>query len=334
MQEDIIVSQPSTVHIETLVTVTPIPPDPNKPPTVSAGQDQTITLPINSVALDGTASDPDGTIASTLWEKLSGSGTITDPTAIDTQLTGLTEGVTVLRFGATDNDGATTYAQTTITTKPAPTPPPSGYTETYKNGYDTNSDINSNQLGRGSISPSVFKTGTGSFRSEVRAGDPPISSGWRSEQQYDQASQNPKIGALEYDAYYENWGSADGGGHTMQWHPNTGGASAIVSLQNMDGKFKVVRSLGGTNWYQGGVLQGVISNRWYHLRWEYNWSTGSDGYIRLYIDGVLYYSFNGKTADGSGQYTKVGTNRWPNSGNTMTKTSVCYYDNLVISKLN
>lgn len=45
----------------------------NKPPIAVAGPDQVITLPTDSVLLDGrTSSDPDGTISNYLWTKISG----------------------------------------------------------------------------------------------------------------------------------------------------------------------------------------------------------------------------------------------------------------------
>ena len=45
----------------------------NKPPIAVAGPDQAITLPIDSVSLDGrSSSDPDGSISNYLWTKISG----------------------------------------------------------------------------------------------------------------------------------------------------------------------------------------------------------------------------------------------------------------------
>ena len=45
----------------------------NKPPIAIAGPDQVITLPTDSVSLDGSSSgDPDGTISNWLWIKISG----------------------------------------------------------------------------------------------------------------------------------------------------------------------------------------------------------------------------------------------------------------------
>ncbi len=45
----------------------------NKPPLAVAGPDVVITLPMDSVLLDGSgSSDPDGTISAWLWTKVSG----------------------------------------------------------------------------------------------------------------------------------------------------------------------------------------------------------------------------------------------------------------------
>jgi len=45
----------------------------NKQPIAVAGPDQAITLPIDSVSLDGrSSSDPDGSISNYLWTKISG----------------------------------------------------------------------------------------------------------------------------------------------------------------------------------------------------------------------------------------------------------------------
>jgi len=45
----------------------------NKPPIALAGPDQVITLPTDTVLLDGrNSSDPDGTISEWRWKKISG----------------------------------------------------------------------------------------------------------------------------------------------------------------------------------------------------------------------------------------------------------------------
>ena len=79
----------------------------NQAPTVSAGTDQTITLP-SSASLDGTATDdglpnPPGTVTTT-WSKVSGPGTVTFGTtsAVDTTATFSLAGTYVLRLTAND----------------------------------------------------------------------------------------------------------------------------------------------------------------------------------------------------------------------------------------
>jgi ribosomal protein L14 len=98
----------------------------NQPPVVSAGADQTITLPINTVVLSGSANDPDGTITTYAWSKISGpnTGTITTANAVTTNVTGLTQGVYRFRLQVTDNSGATADATVQVTVNAAPNQPP------------------------------------------------------------------------------------------------------------------------------------------------------------------------------------------------------------------
>src|SRR5262245_580262 len=49
-----------------------------RPPVANAGSDQTIILPLNTVALDGSGStDPNNDISSYLWTKISGPSSFT-----------------------------------------------------------------------------------------------------------------------------------------------------------------------------------------------------------------------------------------------------------------
>jgi hypothetical protein len=67
----------------------------NKPPTAIAGPDQVITLPTDSILLDGkSSSDPDGTISDWLWTKIEGpaSFAINNPTASKTAVKNLSAG--------------------------------------------------------------------------------------------------------------------------------------------------------------------------------------------------------------------------------------------------
>ena len=106
------------------VTVNPAP---NQPPVANAGPDQTITLPTSSASLNGTQSaDPDGTIASYSWSKVSGPGTptITSGTTATPVVSGLQAGQYVFQLTVTDNSGASSSDQVTITVNVAPNQPP------------------------------------------------------------------------------------------------------------------------------------------------------------------------------------------------------------------
>lgn len=79
----------------------------NQPPVACAGPDQLITIPVNSVTLNGScSSDPDNNITGYLWAKISGPSSfkIANPVAAQTQVTNLVQGnylfvITVLDAG-------------------------------------------------------------------------------------------------------------------------------------------------------------------------------------------------------------------------------------------
>jgi hypothetical protein len=79
----------------------------NKTPTVNAGSDITITLPINQVQLSASAQDVDGSITSYNWKKISGgSANISQSNAKNTTITNLSEGQYVFEVEVSDNDNA------------------------------------------------------------------------------------------------------------------------------------------------------------------------------------------------------------------------------------
>src|SRR5205085_406477 len=92
------------------------------PPTANAGNDITLTLPVNSTALLGSGSDPDGTIASYAWTRVSGPTTFTLGTAnaATTTLTNLVQGTYVFMLTVTDNAGATASDNITVVVNTAP----------------------------------------------------------------------------------------------------------------------------------------------------------------------------------------------------------------------
>ncbi len=101
---------------EDFVSITVLPA-PNQTPVAIVSGNQTITLPVNAVTVNGNGSyDPDGTIRSYSWSKVSGpvGGTIANPAAAATQISGLTAGNYVFRLVVVDNRGATGSVTLTI----------------------------------------------------------------------------------------------------------------------------------------------------------------------------------------------------------------------------
>src|SRR5678816_86715 len=80
----------------------------NKPPVANPGNDTGITLPSDSILLDGSASsDPDDGIAGYEWKRISGPGTfsISNANGVQTQVTNLVQGVYQFELKVTDAGG-------------------------------------------------------------------------------------------------------------------------------------------------------------------------------------------------------------------------------------
>jgi RHS repeat-associated protein len=110
------------------ITESDIPPPPvNRPPIVDAGGDQSITLPTNSVSLNGIATDdglPQGSVLSLAWSVVSGPGQVvfSDPTKAISNATFTTAGEYVLKLTA--SDGQLSASDTvTVTVVPNNQPP-------------------------------------------------------------------------------------------------------------------------------------------------------------------------------------------------------------------
>lgn len=206
-------------------------------------------------------------------------------------------------------------------------PPATGYTLAYSNDYEQASDINSNQLG---IGKQTIFDGRGVFWSEYKIGGAQISSGYRSEQEYNTRNfpeANPVEGKLSVEMYFKDYRAQGWGGHCLQWHPNNN-QSAVLLLYHTEGKFNFARSLDGVNYYQSGSLKSIESNKWYKVEVQFRWSSGSDGYVRAYVDGVLCMSYSGRTQDSSGKpYLKVGQNYF-----SSRLGGIILYDNLAVYK--
>ena len=139
----------------------------NKPPVANAGNDTTITLPTNTVNLNGNGSnDHDNNIATYLWAKISGPSTfsISNANVEQTQVTNLVEGIYQFELKVTDAGGL--YDKDTVlVTVTDNTPEPGvyiagGYATSgveipfyYENGIRTD-------LGNNGRARSIFVSGT------------------------------------------------------------------------------------------------------------------------------------------------------------------------------
>ncbi|NAS12381.1 PKD domain-containing protein [Poritiphilus flavus] len=90
-------------------------------PIADAGEDQTITLPTNSVVLNGSGNDPDGgTINAYMWTQESGpsTATLSGEATADLIADDLIEGVYVFRLTVTDDESATGFDDVTVNVVP------------------------------------------------------------------------------------------------------------------------------------------------------------------------------------------------------------------------
>lgn len=219
------------------------------------------------------------------------------------------------------------------TAKPTTAASAKEYVLTYFNGFDKAEDITSNQLGNGSVGGAIVKSGSGSFHSVVKAGDPSISNGWRSEQQWTKPLQNPKEGAVQFDIYFESWEKPDWGASCIQWHPNNNdnGGSALFFMEVCQQKWNMYC------WKNGYMDRydkpsAIKPGQWYNIRMEFKWSQYPDGYFNVLIDNKPYWSYTGATQMSEDQpYLKLGQNHFPGTPDDPSPHGmVLDYDNLKI----
>lgn len=94
----------------------------NQLPIANAGLDKTIPLANNSITLNGSGTDPDGSISEYLWTKILGPGytQITSPDSATTGVSGLPEGLHHFELTVTDNEGAKSKDTLQVIVNPDP----------------------------------------------------------------------------------------------------------------------------------------------------------------------------------------------------------------------
>lgn len=101
----------------------------NQPPVANGGGDKTITLPVNSILLNGSASSDDGTIVAYVWDQLNGPSVATltpvgvAPTALATA-GDLIAGIYTFELRVTDNAGLIGLTTVNVTVKARSDDPP------------------------------------------------------------------------------------------------------------------------------------------------------------------------------------------------------------------
>jgi ribosomal protein L14 len=183
-------------------------------------------------------------------------------------------------------------------------------------------------------------SGTQSFRSEVRVGDPAVSSGWRAELTTSNISDQGNMW-YGFSVYFETpvsgqYWTGSYGGHFIQWHPNNGSGSAELAIYGSEGLWDVTVNpsggAGGTHQTQtasGGALKKITANVWHDVVFHVQW--GSGGMVEVWIDGELYFTKSGLNW-AANAYLKFGMNRWGNCSSAPCDTWVIYYDNLKIGR--
>lgn len=115
----------------------------NLSPVVNAGWAQTISLPTSSVNLSGSASDPDGWIASYQWTQLTGPNTasFSNNSSASTSVSGLVQGNYTFRLNATDNGGASASSDVAVTVNGTSSVSPSASLRIEAENYSSMSGI-------------------------------------------------------------------------------------------------------------------------------------------------------------------------------------------------
>lgn len=99
-------------------------PEPNKPPVSNAGPDRSLQLPTSVMTITGTGTDPDGTVVSYVWSRVSGPNTpsLSGVNTNNLVASNLVQGVYTFRLTVVDDNGATASDDMNLTVVAAPIP--------------------------------------------------------------------------------------------------------------------------------------------------------------------------------------------------------------------
>lgn len=116
----LIVTDNNAASVFDIVRVTVLPAS-FTPPSVNAGEDQAVTLPVNQTTLTGTASSAGGTIVSTTWAQVLGpAATVSGENTLTLDLSNLIEGTYVFKLTVTDDSGKEASDIVQVVVNPVP----------------------------------------------------------------------------------------------------------------------------------------------------------------------------------------------------------------------
>ncbi|MDJ1470201.1 LamG-like jellyroll fold domain-containing protein [Xanthocytophaga flava] len=178
----------------------------NQSPTVSVGSDQNLLLPANAIVLRGSAYDPDGSVVTYAWSKLSGNtATLSGQNSASLSINDLTTGTYVFRLTVTDNGGSQASDDVKVTVV-APFITPVFYRAINLNGPTVT--IDGLQFESSATAPNV--TISGSTDSSLSVSLTPATDAARAQMIRTSLSSNPGINISSvpngfYDVYLYQW---------------------------------------------------------------------------------------------------------------------------------
>ncbi len=297
----------------------------NKAPVASAGNDISITLPVNTVTLSAIASsDADGSISSYAWSKVSGPAANLNQANTALNASGLVQGVYVFKVTVTDNGGLVDDDEVTVVVNPAVSTPGTRANIIYEDMFES-SDPKAKYAAQQqwccsysvTSSTSIVGEGSRSVRMEHK-GTENISGGYRVEFQSNQHFKPAVDLWYGYKMYFENFKALSVNSHIPQWHPTVSGGSAALGIYVGSNTFHVrLNPEGDESAFTLKNGKQIQNGHWYSFVWHIKWAS-SGGRVELWIDGEKYVDYTGATLTRGGlPYFKLGLNRFASSNTPM-----------------
>lgn len=177
------------------------------------------------------------------------------------------------------------------------------------------------------------RTGNYSTRYELRKTDGLIGYGKRSEAcRYSKSEPVAKVERWYAASYYLPTGYVTDAAPEIvtQWHTNVG--SPPLALWTQNGQWRITR-FGNKQ----TILGAYATNKWTDFVFHVKWSTGTDGLVEAWKDGVKVLTFTGATllpGTTYGAYMRTGLYKWPwnptSSIRSTTTQRVMYVDDVRI----